>query len=177
MLIFLRRSETTNPSAVIWADGCWSGCGSWPASALQPVVLLLWGEVPGSRSHLKCHCKESTATLWTQRVPPQTMEKPASLSVHPLSQPLAATTSASQDHFSLICLPCSELLFLSSTCFAPSAVVICLHLRLLFICLIMAKISCYSANPLASLTSFCMNLGVLNALLSIFCLAPYVCPI
>lgn len=88
------------------------------------------------------------------------MEKPASLSVHPLSQPLAATTSASQDHFSLICLPCSELLFLFFHLF-------CSLLPLSYVCILdcflyvwlWRKCSCYSANPLASLTSFLHEFG------------------
>ncbi len=158
MLIFLRRSETTNPSAVIWAlIWAWllaslgfaasraAVTGGGACKPKSPQVPL-WGE------HSNSVNAESTTS---------DTEKPASLSVRPLSPPLAATTSASQAHSSLIYLPCSQLLFLFLHLF-------CSLLPLSYVCILdwflyvwlWRKCSCYSANPLATPTSFCMNLGV-----------------
>lgn len=80
--------------------------------------------------------------------------------------PLTAATSAPWAHFSLIYLPCSQLLFLSSTCFAPSC---CRHMFVSFCdCFYIHVAKCSRVQPTHQ--SLCMDLGVrmFNRIMSCF---------
>lgn len=74
-------------------------------------------------------------------------EKPASISVRPPSPPLAATTSASQAHSSLIYLPCSQLLFFLLHLFCSLLPLSYVCILDSFLCLIMAKMLLLLSQP------------------------------